>query len=124
MTPTVLYTFVNLTKIAASGRSGLDGVTDSLTTDLSRIGGSFVIGRNTAFTYKGRRVDLKQIGRELNIRYILGGSVQRAGARMRVNVQTDRRRARQTSLGGAFRQVARPIFSTCRTKSSRAWQAR
>ena len=56
----------------------VDGVTDSLTTDLSRIGGSFVIGRNTAFTYKGRRVDLKQIGRELNIRYILEGSVQRA----------------------------------------------
>jgi TolB-like protein/class 3 adenylate cyclase/Flp pilus assembly protein TadD len=65
----------------------VDGVTESLTTDLSRIGGSFVIGRNTAFTYKGRRVDLKQIGRELNIRYILEGSVQRAGARMRVNVQ-------------------------------------
>ena len=65
----------------------VDGVTDSLTTDLSRIGGSFVIGRNTAFTYKGRRVDLKQIGRELNVRYILEGSVQRAGARMRVNVQ-------------------------------------
>jgi TolB-like protein/class 3 adenylate cyclase/Tfp pilus assembly protein PilF len=65
----------------------VDGVTDSLTTDLSRIGGSFVIGRNTAFTYKGRHVDLKQIGRELNVRYILEGSVQRAGARMRVNVQ-------------------------------------
>ena len=65
----------------------VDGVTDSLTTDLSRIGGSFVIGRNTAFTYKGRHVDLKQIGRELNIRYILEGSVQRGGARMRVNVR-------------------------------------
>ncbi len=65
----------------------VDGVTDSLTTDLSRIDGSFVIGRNTAFTYKDRRVDLKQIGRELNVRYILEGSVQRAGARMRVNVQ-------------------------------------
>ncbi len=65
----------------------VDGVTDSLTTDLSRISGSFVIGCNTAFTYKGRRVDLKQIGRELNVRYILEGSVQRAGARMRVNVQ-------------------------------------
>ena len=65
----------------------VDGVTDSLTTDLSRIGGSFVIGRNSAFTYKGRSVELKQIGRELNVRYILEGSVQRAGARMRVNVQ-------------------------------------
>jgi TolB-like protein/class 3 adenylate cyclase len=65
----------------------VDGVTDSLTTDLSRLSGSFVIGRNTAFTYKDKRVDLKQIGRELNVRYILEGSVQRAAARMRVNVQ-------------------------------------
>ena len=65
----------------------VDGVTESLTTDLSRIRGSFVIGRNTAFTYKDRHVDLKQIGRELNVRYVLEGSVQRAGNRMRVNVQ-------------------------------------
>jgi TolB-like protein/class 3 adenylate cyclase len=65
----------------------VDGVTDSLTTDLSRINGFFVIGRNTAFTYKGRRVDLKRIGRELNVRYILEGSVQRGEARMRVNVR-------------------------------------
>jgi TolB-like protein len=65
----------------------VDGVTESLTTDLSRISGSFVIGRNTAFTYKGKHVDLKQIGRELNVRYVLEGSVQRGGNRMRVNVQ-------------------------------------
>jgi TolB-like protein/Flp pilus assembly protein TadD len=64
-----------------------DGVTESLTTDLSRIAGAFVIGRSTAFTYKGKAVDLKQIGRELNVRYVLEGSVQRAGNRMRVNVQ-------------------------------------
>jgi TolB-like protein/class 3 adenylate cyclase len=65
----------------------VDGVTESLTTDLSRIRGSFVIGRNTAFTYKDKRVDLRQIGRELNVRYVLEGSVQRRGNRMRVNVQ-------------------------------------
>jgi TolB-like protein/class 3 adenylate cyclase/Tfp pilus assembly protein PilF len=65
----------------------VDGVTESLTTDLSRISGSFVIGRSTAFTYKGRHVDLKQIGRELNVRYVLEGSVQRSGNRLRVNVQ-------------------------------------
>jgi TolB-like protein/class 3 adenylate cyclase len=65
----------------------VDGVTESLTTDLSRIRGSFVIGRNTAFTYKGKAVDLKQIGRGLNVRYVLEGSVQRGGNRMRVNVQ-------------------------------------
>jgi len=65
----------------------VDGVTESLTTDLSRISGSFVIGRHTAFTYKGKAVDLKRVGRELNIRYVLEGSVQRGGARLRVNVQ-------------------------------------
>jgi TolB-like protein/class 3 adenylate cyclase len=65
----------------------VDGVTESPTTDLSRIRGSFVIGRNTAFTYKGKAGDLKQIGRELNVRYLLEDSVQRGGNRMRVNVQ-------------------------------------
>jgi TolB-like protein/Tfp pilus assembly protein PilF len=65
----------------------VDGVTESLTTDLSRISGSFVIGRHTAFTYKGKALDLKKIGRELNIRYVLEGSVQRSGNRIRVNVQ-------------------------------------
>ncbi|HTR15109.1 MAG TPA: adenylate/guanylate cyclase domain-containing protein [Roseiarcus sp.] len=65
----------------------VDGITDSLTTDLSRIRGAFVVGRGTAFTYKGKAVDHRQVGRELNIRYLLEGSVQRGGARMRVNVQ-------------------------------------
>jgi len=65
----------------------VDGVTESLTTDLSRISGSFVIGRHTAFTYKSKAVDLKQIGRDLNVRYVLEGSVQRGGKRLRVNVQ-------------------------------------
>jgi TolB-like protein/class 3 adenylate cyclase len=65
----------------------VDGVTESLTTDLSRMSGMLVIGRNTAFTYKAKAVDLKQIGRELNVRYVLEGSVQRGGNRMRVNVQ-------------------------------------
>jgi TolB-like protein/class 3 adenylate cyclase/Flp pilus assembly protein TadD len=65
----------------------VDGVTENLTTDLSRVRHAVVIGRNTAFTYKGKHVDLMQIGRELNIRYVLEGSVQRGGNRMRVNVQ-------------------------------------
>jgi adenylate cyclase len=62
-----------------------DGITDDLTTDLSRISGSFVIARNTAFTYKGKPVDAKQIGRELGVRYALEGSVRRTGDRVRVN---------------------------------------
>ena len=65
----------------------VDGVTESLTTDLSRMRGMLVIGRSTAFTFKGKAVDLKRIGRELNVRYVLEGSVQRGGNRMRVNVQ-------------------------------------
>jgi TolB-like protein/tetratricopeptide (TPR) repeat protein len=65
----------------------VDGVTETLTTDLSRISGSFVIARNTAFTYKGKAVNVKQVGRELNVRYVLEGSVQRSGNRLRVNVQ-------------------------------------
>jgi TolB-like protein len=65
----------------------VDGVTESLTTDLSRMVGIFVIGRNTAFTFKRRHADLKQIGRELGVRYILEGSVQRSEGRIRINVQ-------------------------------------
>jgi TolB-like protein len=65
----------------------VDGVTESLTTDLSRISGGFVIARNSAFTFKGKAVDVKRIGRELNVRYVLEGSVQRGGNRLRVNVQ-------------------------------------
>jgi TolB-like protein/class 3 adenylate cyclase len=65
----------------------VDGVTESLTTDLSRISGSFVIGRHTAFTYKDKAVDLKRVGRELSIRYVLEGAVQRSGNRLRVSAQ-------------------------------------
>jgi TolB-like protein len=65
----------------------VDGVTGSLTTDLSRIPGSFVIARNTAFTFNDKSVDVKQIGRDLNVSYVLEGSVQRGGNRLRLNVQ-------------------------------------
>ena len=50
----------------------VDGITEDLTTDLSRISGSFVIARNTAFTYKGQSVDVKRVSRELGVRYVLG----------------------------------------------------
>jgi TolB-like protein/class 3 adenylate cyclase/Tfp pilus assembly protein PilF len=64
-----------------------DGITDDLTTDLSRIDGSFVIARNTAFTYKGKQAEVRQIARELGVRYVLEGSVRRLGERVQVNVQ-------------------------------------
>ena len=64
-----------------------DGVTENLTTDLSRIHNSFVIARNTAFSFKGKNVDAREIGRELGVRYVLEGSVQRDQNRVRVNAQ-------------------------------------
>ena len=64
-----------------------DGITENLTTDLSRIRDSFVIARNTAFTYKGKSVDAKEIGKELGVRYVLEGSVQRDQNRVRINAQ-------------------------------------
>jgi TolB-like protein/class 3 adenylate cyclase/Flp pilus assembly protein TadD len=64
-----------------------DGLTENLTTDLSRLSGSLVIARNTAFTFKGKNVDAREIGKELGVRYVLEGSVQRDVDRIRVNVQ-------------------------------------
>ena len=64
-----------------------DGITDDLTTDLSHLPDSFVIARNTAFTYKGKPVDVKQIGRELGVRYALEGSVRRVGEDITLNAQ-------------------------------------
>jgi TolB-like protein/Flp pilus assembly protein TadD len=64
-----------------------DGITEDLTTDLSRIAGMLVISRNTAFTYQGKRVDTKQIGRELCVRYVLEGSVRQLGNQIRINAQ-------------------------------------
>ncbi len=63
-----------------------DALTDDLTSDLSRIAGSFIISRSTAATYRGREVDAKEITRELNVRYLLEGTVRRAGDAVRVNV--------------------------------------
>jgi TolB-like protein/class 3 adenylate cyclase/tetratricopeptide (TPR) repeat protein len=82
----VVLPFVNMSRDSEQ-EYFVDGVTESLTTELSRISGSFVISRNTAFAYKGKAVDAKQIGRELGVRYVLEGSVQAAGSRVRVNAQ-------------------------------------
>jgi len=64
-----------------------DGITEDLTTDLSRISDMVVISRNTAFTYQGKRIDTKQIGRELGVRYMLEGSVHRSSNQIRINAQ-------------------------------------
>lgn len=64
-----------------------EGITEDLTTDLSRIPGSLVIAPSTAFTYKGRPIDVRQIGRELSVRYALQGSVRRMADSVRINAQ-------------------------------------
>ncbi|WP_343713654.1 winged helix-turn-helix domain-containing tetratricopeptide repeat protein [Inquilinus sp.] len=64
-----------------------DGLTEDLITDLSRIPGLFVIARNSAFAYKGRAMDVREIARDLGVRYLLGGSARRAAGRVRINAQ-------------------------------------
>ena len=64
-----------------------DGMVEDITTALSRIRSLFVIARNSAFTYKGRAVDVRQVGRELGVRYVLEGSVRKAGSRVRITGQ-------------------------------------
>ena len=64
-----------------------DGITDDLITDLSKISGLFVIARNTAFTYKGKPVEIRKVAEELGVRYVLEGSVRKADSRVRINAQ-------------------------------------
>jgi TolB-like protein len=82
----VVLPFANLSEDREQQYFG-DGITDDLTTDLSRIEGMFVISRNTAFTYRNKPVETKQIGRELGVRYVLEGSVRRSSNQLRVNAQ-------------------------------------
>jgi class 3 adenylate cyclase/TolB-like protein len=85
-----------------------DGITEDLTTDLSRLAGMLVISRNTAFTYQGKRVDTKQIGRELTVRYVLEGSVRRSGNRVRVNARCEL----DLGEGGLADEIAARLLGT------------
>jgi adenylate cyclase len=82
----VVLPFVNLGN-DPSQQYFADGITEDLTTDLSRIADSFVISRNTAFTYRDKLVNTKQVGYELGVRYVLEGSVQRSANQVRINAQ-------------------------------------
>ena len=82
----VVLPFTNLSNDPAQDYFA-DGVTENLTTELSRLHNSFVIARNTAFTFKGKNLDAKEIGKQLGVRYVLEGSVQRDANRVRVNAQ-------------------------------------
>ena len=82
----VVLPFANLSNDAEQ-EFFADGLTDDVTTDLSHLSGSFIIARNTAFTYKGKAIDVRQLGRDLGVRYALEGSVRRTGERIVLNAQ-------------------------------------
>ncbi len=94
-----------------------DGLTEDIITDLSKLSGLFVIGRNSSFAYKGKAADLTRVGRELGVHYALEGSVQKAGNRVRINAKlADTRSSRYTS--GPNGTTGPPTTSSpCRTTS-------
>jgi adenylate cyclase len=82
----VVLPFANLSRDPAQEYFS-DGVTEDLITGLSQVSGLFVIARNSAFTYKGKPVEVREVGRDLGVRYVLEGGVQRAGSRVRITAQ-------------------------------------
>ena len=80
-----------------------DGISEDIITDLSKIAGLMVIARNSSFTYKGRSVDIRTVGRELGVRSVLEGSIRRAGNRVRITAQLIDAGNRRASLGGPLR---------------------
>ena len=93
-----------------------DGMVEDIITALSRFKSLFVIARNSSFTYKGKAVDIKQVGRELGVRYVLEGSVRKAGGTSADYRATDRGGDRHASLGRQVRGRRWTISSICRTR--------
>ena len=93
------------------------GVTVDLTTDLSRLPGMFVISPATAQTFNGKSIDARQVGRDLNVRYLLEGSVHPSGNQLRINVRVGRCGDRRPSLGRALRRSSVNVFRPGKTIS-------
>ena len=112
----VVLPFTNLSGDASQDYFA-DGVTESLTTDLSRLSGAFVIARNTAFTFKGKSVDAREIGKELGVRYVLEGSVQWDQGHVRSGSMRSSSTPRAAAISG-------PNVSTCLYPTSSASRTR
>ena len=84
----------------------VDGIVEDIITALSRFKSLFVIARNSSFTYKGKAPDIRQVGRELGVRYVLEGSVRRAANRVRITGQLIDSENRSASVGGSLRWLA------------------
>ena len=98
----------------------VDGVVEEIITALSQTRRLFVIARNSSFTYKGRAVDVKQVGRELGVRYVVEGSVRRAASRVRITAQLIDVRPEHI-FGQPASKAHSMTFSICRTKLPQAW---
>ena len=96
-----------------------NGITEVLTSDLSRISSLFVIARNTAFTYKGKAINVQEVGKELGVRYVLEGSVQKAGRASANRRAIDRCHHRRASCGPSAMTVRSKTSSPCKTRSCR-----
>ena len=92
-----------------------DGMVEDIIAGLSRIKWLFVIARNSSFVYKGKAVDVRQVGRELGVRYVLEGSVRKAGERVRIYRPVARSRNRSASLGRQIRRQTRGRFRPARS---------
>jgi adenylate cyclase len=101
-----------------------DVITEGLTTSLARISGTFVIARSTAFTYKGKPADVKQIGRDLGVRYVLEGSEQRTGNQVRVNAQLVDAETGAHLWADEFDADRGETCCKCRMRSSPGWRVR
>jgi len=99
-----------------------DGMVEEITTALARIPWLFVVARNSSFTFKGQAVDVKQVGRELGVRYVLEGSVRKAAGRVRITGQLIDA-VSGTHLWRTISTVCSKTYSICRTKSPLAWPA-
>ena len=95
-----------------------NGIAEDVITALSRYPSLFVIARNSSFTYKGRAVDVKQVGRELGVRYVLEGSLRKAGNRNRVTAQLVEAETGKTSAPSAL-TASSPTSSRCKTRLPR-----
>ena len=93
-----------------------DGMVEEIITALSRFRHLFVIARNSSFTYKGRAVDVKEIGRTLGVRYVLEGSVRKAQARVRIAGQLIEAATGKQLWGGPILMAHWRIFSTSRIR--------
>ncbi len=91
-----------------------DGMVEEITTAIARSPWLFVIARNSSFTYKGKAVDVKQVARELGVRYVLEGSVRKAGNRVRITGAVDRTRRPARISGPTASMAPSTTFSNCR----------